>query len=193
MDVLENPFVRLRYFLSPQFVCEKMYQSQFRLYSSWPPYRDNLTLHWFKKTLSAEKQLGLQRECIARSRLSYLFGRKHFLLCVDPGLEKTLSALLIVCDRMIDTFDASDAKLCKEYLAILGKIIDSNAVLAEAEDTAETLGVIRSIQYILNLLIAGSLEDLIEFCNKDQAFVYSCWGTPSHYVVFRKRSLGLPE
>src|SRR5437016_2139675 len=42
MDVLENPFVRLKYFLEAVALCRDMAAEGFSLYSSFPGYRDPL-------------------------------------------------------------------------------------------------------------------------------------------------------
>ena len=185
MDVLENPFVRLHYFLELQSLCKQMHDAGFYLYSSWPPYKDGLNVHWFKKTLKAEEQLRLQTEFIARSRLSHMFGRKHFLLHYDPALEETISSLLTLTDSLIDNFDNNRAMQCEEYLSKLTKTINSNEVLSEEQGTTKTLQTIRSMQHILHLLAASAVDDVITFCNNDQAFIQS-WGMPSHFAVFRK-------
>lgn len=186
MDVLGNPFVRLRYFFEPQSLCKQMYDAGFYLYSSWPPCKDVLSVHWFKKTLMAEEELRLQNEFIARSRLSHLFGRKHFLLRLDPALEQSLWRLLTLTDSLIDQFDAGCAAQCVEYLSALVKLINSDAVMAEAQDTRDTLQAIRSVQHIFRLLTRGAIAELIAFCNNDQAFTKT-WGMPALFTVFGKR------
>lgn len=114
-----------------------------------------------------------------------MFGRKHFLLRIEPTLEKVLPRLLALIDGLIDDFDKSKAKLCIEYLSILKKVINSDAVLSDAQGTADTLQTIESMQHILNLLIEDAINDVILFCNNNQAFIKS-WGMPSHFAVFRK-------
>lgn len=186
MDVLENPFVRLRYFFEPQLLCRKMAHVGFYLYSSWPSYKDGLRVHWFKKALAAEEQLRLQNEFIVRSRLSHLFGRKHFVLRLDSALEEMLRKLLALTDGLIDEFDPGRARQCVEYLSSLAKLIDSDAVMAEPQDTRDTLQAVRSVQHVLHLLTHGAVADLIAFCNSDQTFIRT-WGMPSHFAVFQKR------
>ncbi len=190
MDVLENPFVRLRYFFEPQSLCKEMYEGGFYLYSSWPPYKDGLHVRWFKKALTAEEQLAMQSEFIARSRLSHIFGRKHFLLNADTSVEKTLSGLLNLCDRMIDRFDTEGAMQCIDHLSAVAKLVSSDAVVADAQDKVHTLQLIQSLQSILHLLVRGEVSDLIVLCNSDEAFIRT-WGLVSHFAIFRK--LGTTE
>src|SRR5205814_816322 len=120
-DVLENPFVRLRYFLEPQSLCSQVAKAGFSLYSSWPPYQDGLDVHWFKKAVPLEEQLRSQQAFVAQNRLSHLFGRKHFLARPDPDLEKMLWNLLTLVDGLIDEFDTEKARSCGNCLSELDR------------------------------------------------------------------------
>jgi hypothetical protein len=184
MDVLENPFVRLRYFYEPQDLCRMMQAKGFHLYSSWPPYQDGLEVHWFKRALSDAERIRSQETFIARSRLSHLFGRKMFLLDVGQNCEQTLSDLLSIVDTLIDRFDDDRAAECVRYMSILESIVDSNAVLAEPPDRSAAVRILQSIRRIFPLLAEGRSDAILEFCNKDEAFIHA-WGMPSHFAVFR--------
>lgn len=188
MDVLENPFTRLRYFFELKSLCKKMDDAGFCLYSSWPPYNDSLDVYWFKKILKSEDHLYSVNEFIRRNRLSHMFGRKHFLLHPDPDLEEILSHLLTLTDSLIDEFDKDRAMQCIHHLSIIDKIISSNKVFAKPEDTLATRQTIQSLKQIFCLLIDGAMPELIKFCNSDQPFIKS-WGTPSHFAVFSKKIL----
>jgi hypothetical protein len=52
MDVLENPFVRHRYFLDAAALCTAAHEQGFDIHSAWPAYRDSLDIYWHKKVLS---------------------------------------------------------------------------------------------------------------------------------------------
>jgi hypothetical protein len=185
MDVLENPFVRLQYFLEPQTLCRQMASSGLSLYSSWPSYKDSAAVHWFKKELTVEEQLRAQDEFISRSRLSHLFGRIHLLLHSKPAVDKTLANLLTVTDGLIDDFDSERVLQCIEGLEVVGGLLRSKATFGETKGVAQSLQAIRSVEQILHLLLRGKVEVLKEFCNKDEGFI-TTWGTPSHFAVFRK-------
>jgi len=185
MDVLRNPFVRLRNFLDPQFLCTEMHKAGLHLYSAWPPYADSLNIYWFKKTLTPEEHLREQTSFIERSRLSHVFGRKHFLLRADPSVELTLRSLVTLTDALIDQFDVPQAKSCMDHLSEIAKILGSGAVMAEEQDTADALSAIRSAGNILQLLADEAVDDLVTFCNTDSAFIRT-WGMPSHFAVFQK-------
>ena len=185
MDVMENPFVRLRHFLEPQALCNQMHNAGFYLYSSWPAYKDGLTIDWFKKMPPPADHLRAQNQFIACSRLGHLFGRKHFMPQPDPALEMRLSDLLALTDGLIDRFDAGPAAQCVDHLAVIAEALSSESVLAEKHDTATSLNAVKSTQHILRLLMASALDDLIGFCNTDPGFI-GTWGLPSHFAVFRK-------
>jgi hypothetical protein len=187
MDVLENPFVRLAYLLEPQALCRQMFDAGLHLYSAWPPYHDGLNVYWFKKTLSAEEQLNTQESFIARSRLSHLFGRKHFLLHPDPEAEQTLRTLLAATDALIDHFDQAQASTCLDCLSKIEKLLGSDAVISDEKDTEEALRAIRSTRHILQLLADEKVESLVTFCNEDPGFIRT-WGMPSQFAVFQKRN-----
>ena len=191
MDVLENPFVRLTYFLEPQSLCRQMFDAGFRLYSAWPPYHDGLNVYWFKKTLSPEEQLNSQESFIARSRLSHLFGRKHFLLRPDPEVDQTLRLLLEATDALIDRFDRTQSQMCLDCLSKIEKLLGSNAIVADEKDTDEALMAVRSTKHILKLLTDENTEALVAFCNGDPGFIRT-WGMPSHFAVFQKGSSSDP-
>jgi len=185
MDVIENPFVRLRYFLEPQALCTRMHDAGFYLYSSWPAYKDGLAIDWFKKTPPPADHLRAQNQFIACSRLGHLFGRKHFMPRPDPDLEKRLSDLLALTDGLIDRFEASPAAQCVDHLAVIARVLNSETVLADEHDTTTALSAVKSTQHILQLLMTGALDELIAFCNTDSGFIET-WGMPSQFAVFRK-------
>jgi hypothetical protein len=186
MDVMENPFVRLQYFLEPQALCSQMLDAGFDLYSAWPPYKDGLSIDWFKRTPTPADQLRAEYEFIACSRLSHLFGRKHFVPRPDPALEQRLSDLLALMDGLIDRFEPDAATQCVAHLDEIANVLGSESVLAEERDTAAALKAVKSTQNILQLLMSNALDDLVTFCNTDRGFIET-WGMPSHFAVFQKR------
>ncbi len=183
MDVLENPFVRLRYFLEPQALLEEMYHAGFSLYSSWPSYKDGLDVHWFKTAESAAKKLHSQKEFVALSRLSHIFGRKHFLAQSDVKLEKALFELLAHVDSSIDALDAGRLAKAVDILEFISEVLDSDRVIANPSEVAETIAFIRVVQQIFTFLGRGMIDEVVNLCNSDQSFI-STWGTPSHFAVF---------
>jgi len=185
MDVLESPFVRLRNFYELKTFFKQMKDAGLYLYSSWPPYKDELSVYWFKKLLSSDQQMNMLNDFITRSRISHMFGREHFLLINDTSIEEMLWELITLIDGLIDNFNSDQANECVEYLSELEKIFNTDMTFSKEQDIAVTLKTIYSIKYILHLLKQGGPTDLIEFCNNDQPFIQS-WGMPSQFAVFRK-------
>lgn len=187
MDVLENPFVRLRYFLEPQALCRLMGEAGFSLYSSWPPYRDALDVHWFKAVRPLEEQMHRHQAFIARNRLAHMFGRKHYLSHLSGELEGQLWQLLAVVDGLIDRFDAERATQCSRSLSELTSVLKSDHLVSDAQDRQTSIQTLECFRRLFGLLADGSVSELVSFCNQDQAFI-SAWGMPSHFAVFRKNS-----
>ena len=191
MDVLVNPFVRLKYFLEPRTMCDAADAAGWSLYSSWPHYADTLDVHWFKRTLPTETLARLRADYVERSRLSHLFGRKHFLARTEPGLESALGELLTLTDGLIDCYDATAADRSVQHLARLETLLQSDAVLADAADREASLQTVRSYQRLFPILSAGNADAIAEFCNTDAGFIRS-WGMPSHFAVFQKTASNGP-
>ncbi len=185
MDVLRNPFVRLRYFLEPCSLCREMAAAGFGLYSSWPPYKDGLNVEWFKKMPSAEDEIRSIEGFVNRNRLSHVFGRPLFMARPVPDTEVMVHDLLATIDSLIDGFDKQKAHSCIEHLSQLSRLIASEAVVSTGTDGAHVLENIASMQEVLRLLIRNDMQQLIEFCNRDRGFILN-WGVPAHFAVFRK-------
>lgn len=188
MDMLENPFVRLSYFYDPSTLCRRMAQVGLSLYSSWPSYKDGLAVQWFKTPRTAADQLRAQEEVIARSLLSHLFGRTHYLVRRDPSLEAAVAELLVLTDGLIDAWQPERARRCVERLAQLEQaLLQPGTVVTQPQDLTQTLHTIHSVQSILHFLVEGKAEELTAFCHRDEAFIRT-WGTTQHFAVFQKRT-----
>jgi hypothetical protein len=189
MDVLENPFVRLKYFLDPGALCDQMAAAGLWHYSSWPSYDGGLDVHWFKRELPGAERLRQQRDFIRRSRLSHLFGRKHFLAQVEDDFEPRLLALLACADGLIDQFSPERAERLATEMAALEAGLRAAAPLAAPADTERSLQTVASLRQLLRVLAAGEATAITRFCNEDPAFI-EAWGMPSHFAVFRRAEAG---
>jgi len=185
MDVLENPFVRLRFFVEPVSMCVQAAAAGLRLYSSWPDYCGGLDPFWFKRERSTEEETAGTAEFIRRSRLSHVFGRRHFLTGDPAPVEDQLSQLVIDFDSLIDGFDAAVAARCDRALADTARTLSSAAVLTSDADRKQSLATVAMLRSLLELLACGSADEIRMFANADRAFVES-WGMPSHFAVFRR-------
>ncbi|MEQ1932916.1 MAG: methyltransferase domain-containing protein [Fimbriimonadaceae bacterium] len=185
MDVLMNPFVRMKYFVEPRRMCDEAEQVGWGLYSAWPHYADMLDLHWFKHVRPAEETARLRADFLERSRLSHMFVRKHFLARVQPGLESDLWDLLMLTDGLVDAYDLDAASSCLAHLGRVEALLQSEDVISSEADREASLQTVRSYQKLFPLLTAGKAEEIAAFCNTDPGFIKS-WGTPSHFTVFQK-------
>lgn len=189
MDVLENPFVRLKYFLDPATLCEQMAAAGLWHYSSWPTYDGGLDVHWFKRELPGAERLRQQRDFIRRSRLSHVFGRKHFLSQAEDDFEPRLLALLAGVDGLIDQFSPARAEQLATELSVLESGLHAAAPMAVPADTERSLQTVASLRELLRLQAAGDAGAIAHFCNQDRAFL-EAWGMPSHFAVFRRAAAG---
>jgi hypothetical protein len=191
MDVLVNPFVRLKYFLEPRALCDAAEEAGWSLYSAWPHYADKLEVHWFKRTLPREQAARQRADFLTRSRLSHLFGRKHFLARVEPDLEANLWALLTATDGLIDGYEPVKAERCVRELTRLEALLQSDAVLSAPADREASLQTVRSYLRLFPLLTEGRPEAIADFCHCDEGFIRT-WGMPSHFTVFQKTAAAGP-
>lgn len=187
MDVLENPYVRLAYFLEPRSLCRQMIDAGFSLYSSWPVYNDALAVRWFKKTLTTTERLEETENFIAQSRLSHMFGFKLFLSEPMEGLEEDLMELLQLADGLIDHFENASAQRLSQALRRVEELLRSPKVIADKGNVERALAALESLRKLLALLEQGRADAIAAFCNSDPVFIRT-WGMPSHFAVFRKES-----
>jgi hypothetical protein len=183
MDVLDNPFVRLKYFVEPQALCRQMHDAGFLLYSSWPPYKDGLSVDWIKKPLTREERLKSQERFISRSRLSHFLGRTCFLIATSSETENLLWSAVTLVDGLVESFDCRQSIQCRAQLAEVLHVVDSARITTCGEDVRALTQALESAQQILRLLEDCAVDEVVRFCNEDPAFIAS-WGAPAHYAVF---------
>ena len=185
MDVLENPFVRLRYLLEPGALCRQMEAAGLRLYSSWPPYRNGLDVYWHKRTPDVEEEARSREAFLARSRVSHIFGKALFLR--SPAPEAQLLELVRLTDGLIDEFSTAAAEQVLEGLRALEQLVRTEVVYAEAGEHASAVSAVRSFAELMSVLKRGELEAIIRFCSHDAAFLRT-WGMPYHFAVFAREA-----
>lgn len=185
MDVIENPFVRRKYFIESKELLNDMHAGGFRLYSSWPNYRDMLDMCWIKATLDPKDELYASISFIEQSRLGHMLGRKCFLSEASQELERDLATLIRITDELVDAWSLDaciEAMKCIDN--IVGLIKVKNVIIAQDRSSVvnEIMGMIKSIFYLMRLDEVGRL---VEFCSTDKTFI-STWGSPNHYAIFQR-------
>lgn len=191
MDVLENPFVRHRYFLDAAALCTAAHAQGFDVHSAWPAYRDSLDIYWHKKVLSGDEKLRRTVRHLDRSRLSFLGGRKLYLVGKADAVEAisaSIEALVLDVDALIDDpFGASLPRVVAS-LASLRETIRTTDILADdAADIEAIATTLDSFHRIFGAIERRDASAVTAFTRTDPAFI-NAWGQPAHFLVVRKRS-----
>jgi predicted O-methyltransferase YrrM len=190
MDMLENPFVRLKFCYDAGWLYERMEHEGFELYSSWPKYQDGLHISWHKRQLTRHQRLARDLPFLKRSHLSYALGKKAFLF--DPSdllvreMNGRLSRLVSSIDALIDSFEhpvldqaIGDAEALKTQLSRRG------AFCQDSLSDTTPVDILRSLIQLLRVLGGTDSKKMIDVCSSDPILVRS-WGLPYHLTVFRR-------
>lgn len=191
MDVLENPFVRLRYFLDAAKLCETSCAAGFAIHAAWPPYRDGLDVYWHKRILPGGERLSRDLRHLRRSRLSFLGGRKLYLTgamdAVD-AISSAIEALVDDVDGMIDAPFGPRLPRVIAGLASLGDMLGTAEILfEEASDKLALRAAVESFGRIFEAIARKDTASVTALTRSDPAFIQS-WGQPTHFLVLRKQS-----
>jgi len=193
MDVLENPFVRHRYFLDAAALCTAAHGLGFAIHSAWPSYRDGLEVYWHKKVLSADDKLRRTTRHLGRSRLSFLGGRKLYLaggIDAVEAISATIEALVLDVDAMIDDpFGASLPRVVASLASLREAVRTSDILADDAADIEAIVATLDSFHRIFSVIGQRDASALAALTQSDPAFI-NTWGQPAHFLVVRKRSEG---
>lgn len=184
MDVIENPFVRMKYFIDPMDLLGDMHTGGFRLYSSWPNYRDMLTMQWIKAPLDQEDELRASISFVVQSRLSHLLGCKCFMPGITREQTDNLALLIRITDSLIDAWSQeafATARTCVNNIDGLIRKVSATTGEGNLMAASEVLIMIKSVFQLMGM---DNVAPLVEFCRNDKKFI-STWGTPAHYAIFQ--------
>jgi len=184
MDVIENPFVRRKYFIDPVELLKDMHAGGFRLYSSWPNYKDVLAMHWIKAAYYEEDDVRSSISFVEQSRLSHFLGNKCFLPMQSRDLTDNIRMLVEITDGLIDDGSKTACAKAGEYVEKILNGMNSIMPVASRYDLASANSILSMIRKIFELMGKDSADDLINFCRTDGVFI-STWGMPSHHAVFQ--------
>ncbi|QOZ08925.1 class I SAM-dependent methyltransferase [Bradyrhizobium sp. CCBAU 51765] len=191
MDVLENPFVRHRYFLDAAALCTTAHEQGFDIHSAWPAYRDSLDVYWHKKVLSNDEKLRRAARHLDRSRLSFLGGRKLYLVGNADAVEAisaSIETLVLDVDAMIDHPFGESLPRVVASLASLRETIRTTDILADdAADIESITATLDSFHRIFGAILRRDASAVTALTQTDPAFI-NTWGQPAHFLVIRKRS-----
>ena len=190
MDVLENPFVRYRYFLDATALCTAAHDQGFDVHSAWPAYRDSLDIYWHKKVLSGDDKLRRAARHLDRSRLSFLGGRKLYLVGKTDAVQAisaSIEALVRDVDGMIDDPLGESLPRVVAGLASLREAIRTTDILADdADDLEAIVATLDSFHRIFAAIGRRDVSAVAGLTRSDPAFI-TTWGQPAHFLVVRKR------
>ena len=193
MDVLENPFVRYRYFLDAAALCTAAHEQGFDIHSAWPAYRDSLDVYWHKKVLSDDEKLRRATRHLDRSRLSFLGGRKLYLVGKPDAVEAIsalIESLVLDVDATIDDPFGESLPRVIASLASLRQTIRTADILADnAHDIDAILATLDSFHRIFSAIGRRDASAVTALTQTDPAFI-NTWGQPAHFLVVRKRFKG---
>ncbi|MGX1164868.1 hypothetical protein AB7M16_001134 [Bradyrhizobium sp. USDA 372] len=190
MDVLENPFVRHRYFLDATALCTAAHAQGFDIHSAWPAYRDSLDVYWHKKVLSPDEKLRRAARHLDRSRLSFLGGRKLYLVGkadAAAAISASIETLVLDVDAMIDDPFGESLPRAVANLASLREAIRTTDILADDASDIETIvATLDSFHRIFSAIGRRDASAVAALTQTDAAFI-NTWGQPAHFLVMRKR------
>ncbi|MCK1717895.1 class I SAM-dependent methyltransferase [Bradyrhizobium sp. 141] len=190
MDVLENPFVRHRYFLDAAALCTAAHEQGFDVHSAWPAYRDSLDIYWHKKVLPGDEKLHRAARHLDRSRLSFLGGRKLYLVGKADAVQAisaSIEALVLDVDAMIDDPFGDSLPRVVAGLASLRETIRTSDILADdAADIEAMIATLDSFHRIFGAIRRRDASAVAALTQSDAAFI-NTWGQPAHFLVIRKR------
>ncbi|MDE2242651.1 MAG: methyltransferase domain-containing protein, partial [Bradyrhizobium sp.] len=189
-DVLENPFVRLRYFLDAADLCRQANDHDFDVHSSWPLYRDLLDIYWHKKALAAEELLRRNISHLKRSPISFLSGQKLYLVGKTEEIETVtalVDSLVAEVDALIDNPFGDRLRPFLLGLQQLRRLMrTANILVDEPKAIDEFDALLESLELIFGAVKTRNVDEISRLTSENPAFI-AAWGMPTHFLVLRKR------
>jgi hypothetical protein len=190
MDVLENPFVRYRYFLDAVALCREADANGFDNHSAWPSYQDTLDIYWHKRIHSPDEKLRRSIQHLRRSRLSFLSGQKLYLAGESQSVN-SISSLLESLTRDVDALvdDPFGTTLTSAIagLASLRAAVESANILADDSNGVEAFNdTLATFSRIFDAIARRDADGLAALTQSEMPFIRA-WGQPAHFLVLRKR------
>ncbi|WP_407122899.1 class I SAM-dependent methyltransferase [Bradyrhizobium sp. STM 3561] len=190
MDVLENPFVRYRYFIDAATLRTSANALGFDVHAAWPSYDDTLAVYWHKKILSDDEKLRRAEQHLRRSRLSFLGGQKLYLVGPIEAVDTicaTIERLAVEIDRLIDDpLGEGLARIISDLDALRSAIRTTDVLADDIADVASFQATLDSFLRIFEAIGRRDSDGLAALTRSDEPFI-KMWGQPAHFLVMRKR------
>lgn len=186
-DVLENPFVRLKYLIDPAELSEKALKAGLALYASWPRYENPFHPYWHKNIPGEGELERWRREFITRSRVSFAFACPLFTIAsAERTREINDSVLALVggIDRLIDGWGQESLSRAKTAADQLARAMENGEVMAGDAERHEIGATLGAIIRTLDILDAGDAAAIRNQMRSDKSLL-AMWGSTTHYAVFR--------
>lgn len=167
-----------------------MHAGRFRLYSSWPNYRDMLTMQWIKAPLSLEGEVLASISFVEQSRLSHLLGCKCFIPGITRGHNDNLASMISITDSLIDTWSQEACTTAGSCVSKMDDLITKMSVATGDGSLSTAKEVISMIKSVFELMAGDDVGPLVELCRNDKTFI-STWGMPNHHAIFQRTSITL--
>lgn len=190
MDMLNNPFARLKYCYDARWFYTFLERNGFSMYSSWPCYQDALSMSWHKRRIDRWEKISRNLAYLSRSRLSFALGCKSFVRTDSTAkvreINHWIDVLVSSIDGLIKSFNRPAVAKALIHAERLADFVRKGGTLEEDQTALVSSGEVLS--GLLSLLKAMRGEDanrIIEICNNNKALLHS-WGVPHHLYVFRR-------
>lgn len=191
MDVMENPFVRIGYFLDASKLVRQIHEQGFAIHSAWPTYADPLLISWHKAEISNDVLIDKSVRHLERSRLSFASGRKLYLAGGAEAVDRIaggLDRLVADVDALIDDPFGTHLTSFIEGLGALAQQIQQTPVVADDSGAvAAYCATLASVQRIFALISNKDLPGLLALTASDPVFIAE-WGMPTHFLAMRRRA-----
>lgn len=184
MDVIENPFVRMKYFIDSVDLLKDTHAGGFRLYSSWPNYKNMLDVRWIKASVDQENDLCESVSFVEQSRLSHLLSCKCFVSEPLRELNDNLAMLVQLTDGLIDLWSQEVCVTAVKCVGNIENLLKGMSVVSGDHDSLSPRRILYMIKSVFQLMEVDGADRLVEFCRNDKTFI-STWGTPAHYAIFQ--------
>lgn len=188
MDVIKNPFVRKEYFIDSSSLIKDMRDDGFRIFSSWPNYREFNNAKWIKSPVNESEEIVLNVTVTEKNRLSNFLGVTYFPFGDATEINKNLDVLLSITDDLVDNWTVDACEKCEFSIDKIKSIlisIENKASFFDEDSFKNSINILDMIKSIYSLMKLEKPDDLIKFCQNNKTFI-SSWGVPAHYAVFQR-------
>jgi hypothetical protein len=190
MDVLDNPFVRLRYFIDSTSLIGAAGKSDFGIHAAWPSYVDGLQNVWAKRPDSAVATLARTCAHLRRSVPSFLLGTKAYVVdeCDAEPIAVLVDAALADADALVDSEDgARSLRLADTLRRLAASVRAARSITDDGPEFDAGIQLLEEWAAVNTLIGRGFLDRAVERLNTDPVLLDG-WGTPNHMLVLRAGS-----